>query len=479
MNMVKDRSIVFVSDLIALLAAFLAAQLCCARTLEGVFTPASLTHLLLLYVAYAPAYAFYIVRTPLFKRDFLKNLKITAIIWCLISMILAFLLYTLRFGEGVNRSYVFCLLVFCFLFILAGRVLISDLSRRYYAKPEKRKRIVIFANDSNVMKMLYKLTNARLLDYDIVGIILYREGSGQHSTYYRVDRYQRSKLYGKTYLEDGKQQILDFLKKEAIDEALLSLPDTENKAIHDLLLLLESMGIDASLTMNSFGLGLEASRIEQLGPYHVLTFSPRIFETQELFLKRLLDIAGGLAGCVLCLFVGLFVAPAIYMEDPGPVIFKQKRVGRNGRVFDIYKFRSMYQDAEARKQELMQQNEMNGLMFKMKNDPRITKVGKFIRKTSLDEFPQFFNVLKGDMSLIGTRPPTVAEFNEYSAHHKRRLSLKPGITGLWQVSGRSDITDFEDVVKLDTEYIDHWSFFWDIRILFKTVWVVLTGKGSS
>ena len=139
----------------------------------------------------------------------------------------------------------------------------------------------------------------------------------------------------------------------------------------------------------------------------------------------------------------------------------------------------MYQDAEARKAELMKQNEMNGLMFKMKDDPRITKVGKFIRKTSLDEFPQFFNVLLGDMSLVGTRPPTVNEFNEYSNYHKRRLAMKPGITGMWQVSGRSDIKDFEEVVRLDCEYIDNWSLGLDLKILMKTVGIVFTRKGSE
>lgn len=139
----------------------------------------------------------------------------------------------------------------------------------------------------------------------------------------------------------------------------------------------------------------------------------------------------------------------------------------------------MYVDAEERKKALMEQNKMDGFMFKMDNDPRITKVGKFIRKTSIDELPQFWNVLKGDMSLVGTRPPTIDEFEKYESHHKRRLSLNPGITGLWQVSGRSDIQNFEEVVKLDCEYIDNWSLWLDIKILFKTVGVVLTHKGAE
>ena len=161
------------------------------------------------------------------------------------------------------------------------------------------------------------------------------------------------------------------------------------------------------------------------------------------------------------------------------MIFAQERIGKNGRRFKLYKFRSMYKDAEKRKQELMEKNEMKGLMFKMENDPRITKVGRFIRKTSLDEFPQFWNVLKGDMSLVGTRPPTVAEFEQYNVHYRRRLSITPGLTGMWQVSGRSDITDFDEVVRLDLEYIDSWSLMLDVKLLLQTVGVVIFGKGSK
>ena len=154
-------------------------------------------------------------------------------------------------------------------------------------------------------------------------------------------------------------------------------------------------------------------------------------------------------------------------------------MGLNGRIFEIYKLRSMYTDAEKRKKELMAQNEMNGLMFKMTDDPRITKVGKFIRKTSIDELPQFWNVLRGEMSLVGTRPPTVDEYDQYESHHKRRLSMKPGITGMWQVSGRSSVQNFEDVVRLDTEYIDNWSLKLDIEILLKTVKVVFARDGAK
>ena len=199
----------------------------------------------------------------------------------------------------------------------------------------------------------------------------------------------------------------------------------------------------------------------------------------ERNVKRIGDCLLALGALIIFSPLFLICYIAVKREDGGPAIFKQERIGRFGRPFNIYKFRSMYMDAEERKKELMAQNEMNGLMFKMQDDPRITKVGKFIRKTSIDELPQFFDVLRGDMSLVGTRPPTLDEYKQYESHHKRRLSMKPGITGLWQVSGRSDIEDFEDVVKLDVEYIDNWSLWGDIKILFKTVWVVFAGRGAK
>ena len=176
----------------------------------------------------------------------------------------------------------------------------------------------------------------------------------------------------------------------------------------------------------------------------------------------------------------LIIMAAIYIDDPhASPVFSQPRVGRGGRGFKFYKFRSMRVDAEEIKKNLMAQNQMSGGMFKMDNDPRITKIGHFIRKTSLDELPQFWNVLKGDMSLVGTRPPTVDEYEKYTPEQKRRLSFKPGITGLWQVSGRSEITDFDEVVKLDVAYLDGWTIWRDIKILLKTIKVVVMKDGAK
>ena len=211
----------------------------------------------------------------------------------------------------------------------------------------------------------------------------------------------------------------------------------------------------------------------------------------QAVLKRTLDILGGLAGCLITGVLALVIGPAIYIKSPGPIFFKQTRVGKNGKKFQMYKFRSMYLDAEERKAELMAQNRVQGgLMFKLEYDPRIIGceklpdgtikkgIGNFIRDYSLDEFPQFFNVLKGDLSLVGTRPPTVDEWEQYELHHHARLAIKPGITGMWQVSGRSKITDFEQVVELDKKYIREWSMGLDFRILLQTIKVVLGKDGS-
>lgn len=232
------------------------------------------------------------------------------------------------------------------------------------------------------------------------------------------------------------------------------------------------------------------SFIEKVGGYNVLTMAANSASPGQLVLKRLLDILGGIVGSIAALILIALIGPKIKKESPGPILFKQIRIGKNGKKFKFYKIRSMYMDAEDRKKELMAQNRVSdGMMFKLDFDPRIignkivdgkqvTGIGEKIRSSSLDEFPQFFNVLKGDMSLVGTRPPTEDEWEKYQYHHRARLATKPGLTGMWQVSGRSRITDFEEVVKLDTEYINNWSIGLDIKILLKTVKAVLKHEGA-
>lgn len=284
--------------------------------------------------------------------------------------------------------------------------------------------------------------------------------------------------------------FMDWVRREALDEVYVDVPMDSGESFIPYLEEMESMGLTVHFRLPLLDRIEEAccdetsaARLSRtLGRCaggSIVTMGTVELKLRDQIAKRCMDIAGGLVGCILSIPIIAIVAIPLKIESPGPLFFKQKRVGRNGRYFYIHKLRSMYMDAEERKKELMAQNEMNGLMFKMEDDPRVTKVGKFIRKTSIDELPQFFDVLRGDMSLVGTRPPTVDEYKQYESHHKRRLSMKPGITGLWQVSGRSNIEDFEEVVKLDVTYIDNWSLWNDIKILFKTVYVVFAGRGAK
>ena len=261
--------------------------------------------------------------------------------------------------------------------------------------------------------------------------------------------------------------IVDYACDEWVDEVLIP-PCSEDEYPERMADIFLEMGIavHTGITKNGTAQG-GYKQIEKIGDYTVVTSSVNYANTSALLVKRGMDIVGGLVGCLFTLIIMIFVGPMIYIASPGPIFFAQERVGRNGRKFKMYKFRSMYMDAEERKKELMAQNKVgDGMMF------------KFIRKTSLDEFPQFFNILVGDMSLVGTRPPTLDEWEKYEPHHRARMSFRPGLTGLWQVSGRSNITDFEEVVKLDTQYIGEWSVKGDVKIIFKTFVGVLKNDGA-
>ena len=239
------------------------------------------------------------------------------------------------------------------------------------------------------------------------------------------------------------------------------------------------MGVSVRIIVKLFQAHGAHRYVSSVGTYPVVTYHRVCLDDSSKAIKRVIDIIGSLLGIIVFSPIMLVTAIAIKLESKGPVIFKQKRAGINGSTFMMYKFRSMCVDAEELKAKLQEQNEVkDGMMFKIKDDPRITKVGKFIRKTSIDELPQFFNVLFGSMSLVGTRPPTLDEVEKYERTHWRRMSIKPGITGMWQVSGRSQITDFDKIVELDTEYIDHWSIGLDLKIMVKTVLSLLQRKGA-
>ena len=285
--------------------------------------------------------------------------------------------------------------------------------------------------------------------------------------------------------------VEDYVKSNWVDEVLIAVP-AYDPFPRDIIDQLTAMGMTVHVNLDKSAdlIGLKQV-VGNVGGLMVITMSLNTMSIRAQLEKRLLDILGGIAGCILTGILYLILAPRIKKESPGPVFFTQTRIGKNGKPFKLYKFRSMYLDAEERKKELMSQNRIgNGLMFKMEFDPRVignkidengnrtTGIGEFIRKYSLDEFPQFYNVLKGDMSLVGTRPPTQEEVRLYEARHRMRLATKPGITGMWQVNGRSNVLDFEEVVRLDASYINEWSIWLDLKILLKTVLVVFKKEGS-
>lgn len=328
----------------------------------------------------------------------------------------------------------------------------------------KNKKQVMFIGYSSMYEKFNNFINKTDIKAEVANSIVLKE-----------DRH----LNENEFLVDVKT-FQDTLKKNVIDEIYFAIPIKYLSEIQSYIAACEELGITSRILLELSDVTSYRVHVASLGTFPMLTVHSVSLNNLQLCTKRLVDIVGALVGIILSSPIWIITAIAIKMDSPGPVFYKQNRVGTNGRIFNLYKFRSMFINAEERKKELEAQNEVKGgLMFKIKNDPRITKVGRFIRKASIDELPQFFNVLKGDMSLVGTRPPTVDEVSRYENYHRRRISIKPGITGMWQVSGRSTITNFSQVVSLDVKYIEQWSVWLDFKIIIKTVFVVLARKGAS
>lgn len=265
---------------------------------------------------------------------------------------------------------------------------------------------------------------------------------------------------------------------QAVDEVFFAQDRMDVIQIEKEVELCEKLGIPARFSLSLFHLPRSKAFFSTLDDIPVLTFHTTIKTPIQAFIKRVMDIGIALIGLLFTAPLFPWIAFRIRKESPGPVIFKQVRIGENGRRFKCYKFRTMILNADDKKKELYAENQMSGPIFKLDHDPRITSFGSFLRRTSLDELPQFFNILRGDMSVVGTRPPTPDEVERYENHYRRRLSIRPGLTGLWQVSGRNQIKNFEDILKLDLRYIDEWSLGLDVRIILKTIWITFSRKGA-
>lgn len=385
-------------------------------------------------------------------------------------LILITVMYVFKISDVYSR------LVVGYFYVLA--VLLSYIFRivyKFFIGYKKRnsyytKRLVIVTMQDLKDEILDRLRYEEMWNYKFKGLILLDA----------PDELIESQYHG-VQIIGNQGTMFDCMVQRVVDEVFIYLPDDTSVDVRRMIEKFEAMGVTVDLNVNVHDVDLQYrdKELHKCGECYVITFRQSVSSLKMRVIKRTMDIAGALVGLLITGIVTIFLAPALKIDSPGPLFFSQTRVGMNGRRFKIYKFRSMYMDAEERKAELMEKNEMSGLMFKMENDPRITKVGKFIRKTSIDELPQFWNVLKGDMSLIGTRPPTEDEFEKYPPEYKRRLSIRPGLTGMWQATGRSDITDFEEVLALDLQYIDNWSLSLDIKILIKTVFGVLGGRGAK
>lgn len=338
--------------------------------------------------------------------------------------------------------------------------------------------VIIVSNLNGAERLINKLKEKEIIGFNIKGLVLCENNHYDDSL---------GTICGFPIIARNKKELLKYLEQNVVDE-LVFAEIGDNLEVKEIIEECEISGMTVHIVIDELRDLMGETAIESMAGVPVVSSTIKMVAGSDILLKRIMDIVGSIVGLIITGIAFLFVAPLIYINDPGPVIFSQKRVGKNGRIFNIYKFRSMYKDAESRKSELEDSNEINGLMFKMNNDPRILGSGKegnkkgiggFIRDYSIDELPQFWNVLRGDMSLVGTRPPTLDEWEMYESYHRIRLRIKPGMTGLWQVSGRSSITDFEEVVRLDSEYIRNWSVWEDIKIIIQTFGVVLKKSGAK
>ena len=395
----------------------------------------------------------------------------------LIELASGLYLFTVSDGRNFSRVVLYLMGIFYMILSYCTRIVWKKYLLHKMAEGGEHS-LYIVTNYDFASKVIRNVKEHNYNRYNINGLILIdKDMSGRE-------------IAGVPVVADLKNAA-SYICQQWVDEVFVNIDEVypyPNELIEELLEMGMVVHVNLAKVRSTFG---QKKFVETIGGYTVLTTTMNYATDRQALAKRALDILGGLVGCILTGVIFIFIAPAIYISSPGPIFFSQTRIGQNGKPFKMYKFRSLYMDAEERKAELMAQNKMSdGRMFKLDFDPRVignkilpdgtrkTGIGEFIRKTSLDEFPQFWNVLNGTMSLVGTRPILQDELRQYELHHRARIAIKPGITGMWQVSGRSDITDFEEVVRLDTEYISNWSFSLDIKILFKTVIMVLKREGS-
>ena len=343
----------------------------------------------------------------------------------------------------------------------------NELRRRSDESKEPKRTILIVTDSAYSHEILKRVRGYDFIRFNLVGLVL-------------SDRDARGESIEDVPVVANLDDAADFICHNWIDDVFF-FHASQTPAVQKLMAQCREMAMTIHIFVGIEGIDESKQMINYLGGYEVLTASINMMNPRDVFLKRSFDVIVGFFGSIAAVFLLIILGPFIYAASPGPLIFCQERIGENGKRFKMYKIRSMYPDAEQRKKALAEQStHTDGMMFKMNFDPRVIGnrilpdgtqkkgIGAFIRDTSLDEFPQFFNVLKGDMSVVGTRPPTPDEWEKYQYRHRARLSVQPGLTGLWQIQPNKDTMSFEEIVKLDTEYIAHWNIGTDLRIVLAT-----------
>ena len=383
------------------------------------------------------------------------------------NVILATIAYLMPLRQ-LSRSWFILFGVLSAIFLVAEKIFVRVMARYVRSKGLNYRTILIVGTGRRATDIARMVENHKYWGYKMLGFV-----SDGHRL---ANGWARYRIFGT--VPDLKRILENGQTSEPIDEIVFAVTRKKLDEMKQIFLMCEELGIRTRVAMNFFPNRVARLEVEELEGVPFLTFTTTPSDESQLAMKRLLDVSVSVLLLVLALPIIVIAALAIKLTSPGSVLFKQERIGLNGRIFTLYKFRTMIEDAHQRRDEVNHLNEMTGPVFKLKADPRVTPVGRMLRKFSLDELPQFWNVLKGDMSLVGPRPPIPEEVASYHRWHRRRLSMKPGLTCLWQVSGRNDI-DFDRWMRMDLQYIDNWSPSLDLKILLRTIPAVLSGKGAS
>jgi len=375
------------------------------------------------------------------------------------------ILYILKI-QNISRTLMFSIFVITALLIILKKIIMVIVLRHFRDKGYNFRNILLVGTGRRAYNFIKLVEDHREWGLKIIGLM--------------DDDPQKVGESVKGYPVLGTiKDIPQIMHEKVIDELVFVVPGSWLNRIEETFLICETEGVRVHVAVDFYEPRVSRSRLSELHKFPFITFDSTSDKLGQLFIKRLFDVVFSVVALVV--FFPLFGLMAVLIKQgsPGPVLFRQERCCLNGRRFILYKFRTMIQDAQERLQEILNQNEVKGPAFKMENDPRVTPLGKFLRRFSLDELPQLWNVLKGDMSLIGPRPPLPAEVEQYDAWHRRRLRMRPGLTCLWQVNGRNKITDFNEWAKMDLEYIDHWSLWLDVKIFLKTIPMVIAGIGAK